>query len=368
MTLTESGSSTQGGNLQTRPNPTQMNSSNFRPAIILIAAIGIGVFAYLFHNRKDATPPGQKSEASSLPLIKCGFETWMGFSGFYIADQKGLFEKHGLRVQISRIEAQQDKNAAMARGDIDVMGATLDSSILSKGAGIPARIVYALESSPGNDAIIADNRITSFADLKGKKLAVEFGYVEHLLVLYVLQQNKIDVNDVQLVGMPNDQAVLAFKGHSVDAIATYEPLLSQAASRPDSHRLVDSSSLPRLFSTVAFASDKLATEQPAVLKAFIAALAEAEDYWKANPQEAIKAVALKWGIPESEALDAAGKTIPFSSSEQAKLLGDGVTAGTIVPLLKTCHDIWRSTGLLKADVDYAKLVDGSFLPSKPNAK
>jgi NitT/TauT family transport system substrate-binding protein len=183
-----------------------------------------------------------------------------------------------------------------------------------------------------------------------------------------LQQNKIDTKEVQLLGMPNAQAVLAFKGGSVDAIATYEPHVSQAASRPNSHRLVDSSTLPRLFSTVVFVSDNLAKQQPAALKQFLAALAEADNYWKANPEEAIKSVAPKWGIPEAEALSAASKTIPFSSDEQSKLLGDKATAGSVLPLLKTCHDLWRSTGLLTADVDLAKLLDASFLPPNLNAK
>src|ERR1043165_127348 len=125
--------------------------------------------------------------AQSSP-IRIAFNTWIGYSSFYIAEKEGLFAKYSLKVMPSVIDPLAEKNAAMLRGDLEGMGGTIDSSVISATSGLSAAIVMMFDRSNGTDGILVTDNVKTVKDLVGKSIAVEEGFVGQFFLLYVLEK------------------------------------------------------------------------------------------------------------------------------------------------------------------------------------
>ena len=82
--------------------------------------------------------------------------------------------------------------------------------------------------SNGNDMIVAKPGIKSVKDLKGKKIGLEVGLVEHLMLLNALKKNGMTEADVTLVNTPTNQTPQAFPSPTLDAVAAWNPNAGQA--------------------------------------------------------------------------------------------------------------------------------------------
>ncbi|MCP3981075.1 MAG: ABC transporter substrate-binding protein [bacterium] len=133
----------------------------------------------LFRGGDGGTDP-----ALSAQPIRIAFNTWIGYSAFYIAEERGLFDKYGIAVETSVIDPLQDKNAAIQRGTLDGMGGTIDSAIISSAVGIDGKVVMMFDRSNGTDGILVTEDIKTVNDLKGKRVAVEEGFVGHFFLLH----------------------------------------------------------------------------------------------------------------------------------------------------------------------------------------
>ncbi len=60
--------------------------------------------------------------------VKVAFATWVGYGPLDIAQDKGLFAKYGLDVELMIIDDESQYAAAMASGNIDALGNVLDTA------------------------------------------------------------------------------------------------------------------------------------------------------------------------------------------------------------------------------------------------
>ena len=107
---------------------------------------------------------------------------------------------------------------------IDANSQTLNDTLASVSGGAKQTIVLVNDNSTGNDKIIARDGIASVADLKGKKVAVEQGTVDHYLLLLALAEAKLTKDDIELVPLTTDAAAAAFVAGQVDAVGAFAPV------------------------------------------------------------------------------------------------------------------------------------------------
>ncbi len=100
------------------------------------------------------------------------------------------------------------------------------------------------DNSTGNDQIIAGEGINSVADLKGKKVAVEQGTVDHYLLLLALQKAGLTEKDIELIPLLTDAAAAAFVAGQVDAVGVFAPFTTTALERPGSKAIATSADFP----------------------------------------------------------------------------------------------------------------------------
>ena len=130
------------------------------------------------------------------PKLTLAISGWTGFAPLTLAVEKGIFKKNGVEVSIKKMPPA-NRHQAMAAGDVQLIATTVDTHILYAAAGVPVVQVLVLDSSTGGDGLVVKDDIKSFAELKGKSVAVQFGGVSQFWLAYLLKKNGMGLKDVK---------------------------------------------------------------------------------------------------------------------------------------------------------------------------
>lgn len=310
---------------------------------------------------------GNKTEnpAVQKPSIRIAFNTWIGYSSFYIAEEKGIFKKHGITVETKIIDPLAEKNAALIRRDLDGMGGTIDSAVVSAASGVKGRVVFMFDRSNGTDGILATEGIKTIADLKGKSVAAEEGFVGHFFLLYMLDKNGMSPSDVKLVPMTTDAAGAAFVAGKVDVACTWEPYLSTAKKRAGAHVLVSSAQIEPILADTLFMSDSfLASRRDDVIK-LVSALQEANNYWIAHTNECNDLVARRWKMKRDEVDGIMQTDELYSTQHQRRQFGVDGKEGDLRRYMGKCAELWFKAGVIKEKVNVDELIDDFAVKDLP---
>ncbi len=215
-----------------------------------------------------------------------------------IAEKKEFFEQEGITVEkVGTIQSSVMKTV-LASGDIDViLGWHTDTVIKSRLSGMDFKIIAAgsdaTRDHPHMSATVLENStIRSAKDLKGKKIGVSVilneGCMYYSLSDY-LKTAGLTVNDVELVTMPDSQQWQALKQGLIDVGILHAPYSGIAVNTGGRRLFTDYDTMNGAVSLV-ISSDRAIKEKPAALKGFVSAIAKAEDWTNAHPDEADKII------------------------------------------------------------------------------
>jgi NitT/TauT family transport system substrate-binding protein len=190
----------------------------------------------------SATPP-QAPEPTG-PALRIAYSDWPGWVAWEIAIQKGWFKEAGVNVEFKWFEYAPSMEAYSA-GKVDAVCVTNGDALVTGSSGAKSIGIVINDYSDGNDMIVAKPGITSMAQLKGKKVGVEVGFVDHLLLMYALKSAGMTEQDIKIKNVPTDQTPQTLKSGGVDAIAAWQPN-SGAALRlvPGSTPIFTSANVP----------------------------------------------------------------------------------------------------------------------------
>jgi NitT/TauT family transport system substrate-binding protein len=116
---------------------------------------------------------------------------------------------------------------AFRNGSIEAAFVSLDEVLSLAQSDLDPVILFVTAESRGGDAIVAHADVTSFADLRGRRVAVQVNSVSAYLLRRSLKMAGLDVADLQIVNLPPDRYRAAFMRRDVDAVVTAEPLRTQ---------------------------------------------------------------------------------------------------------------------------------------------
>lgn len=282
--------------------------------------------------------------------VRIGTQPWIGYGPWWIAKEKGIFEKHGLKVELVDFLEDKEVNAAFASGQMDAANLATHTAIKLYAVGLDLKILLFEDASYQADAVIAPSSIASIADLKGKKVAYEEGTTSDLLINYALQQNGMTLANITPVFMPASDAGSTMIAGSVDVAVTYEPYISAAlAENPDLKILYSAAERPGLISDVLAVRGNL---DPAIKKKLMDVWEEALAFYKSNPDEAKAIIAENVGSTPEELVTAFDGVQFYSIADnKAQLSGD---------LAKTLEDVAavaQSIGLFETAPDLSGILD-----------
>lgn len=305
------------------------------------------------------------SSLSAAPL-KVAYSDWPGWTAFAIAEQKGWFEDAGIEVEMLWFEYVPSMDA-FAAGQVDAVMMTNGDALVTGSTGAQNVMILVTDYSNGNDMVVALPGIKSLKDLKGKKIGVEIGFVDHLLLLNGLKKAGMTEADVELVNTPTDQTPQVLASGQISAIAAWQPnsgaaLKAVAGSTP----IYTSADEPGLiYDMVAVSPQSLARSRGDWVK-FIKVWDKIVAYL-ANPttrDDGIAIMAARAGVDPAEYADFMSGTQLVSLAEGAKFMSsmsggfDSVMGSTkIADEFNVANEVYAEPLDIKSYIDASLMLE-----------
>jgi NitT/TauT family transport system substrate-binding protein len=295
--------------------------------------------------------------------VKLGFSAWPGWFPWQVAQEKELFQTNKVSVSLKWFDNYVDSISALNDGKIDANSQTLGDTVSSIAAGKDLVVVLTNDNSTGNDQIIINENIKSVKDLKGKKVAVEAGTVDHFLLVLALKRAGMDIKDVQLVPLETSKAAAAFAAGTVDATAVFAPFTTTALKRPGSRALFSSKDFPGAISDHLVFTRKFVSEHPdkvqAVVDTWFATLNHINS--GANKAEDDAIMAKRAGVSMAEYKDYLDGTKIFDAEQNLDAFRPGKDNTYLPTAAVESGKFLFENGLIKTKVDTSKMFDDRFV-------
>jgi NitT/TauT family transport system substrate-binding protein len=308
----------------------------------------------------DTASSSGGSSSGAIPKLTIGYSAWPGWFPLAVAEKEGIFKDAGLDVDLKYFADYTASLDALVAGQVDVNAQTLNDTIFAVASGAKQKVVVVNDNSTGNDQIICDSSITSIADMKGKTVAAEAGVVDHFLLLQGLAKEGMTEKDIDFKGVKTDAAAAAFAGGEFDCVGVFAPFTVQAAERAGSHVLFSSKDFPGAIPDHLVATDDAAgnsTAMTALVKAWYLTL----DWIDAHHDEAVKIMADKAGLSETDYADFESGTTLFSAADAVNAFEDRADDPTSLPeMARRINPFLVESGLAKDEADLSDLFDSSY--------
>ena len=303
--------------------------------------------------------------AQAAPL-KIGYSDWPGWVAWQVAIEKGWFKEAGVDVKFDWFDYSASMDAFSA-GKIDAVTMTNGDALVTGAGGGKSVMILLTDYSNGNDMIVAKPGIKSLADLKGKKVAVENGLVEHLLLLNGLKKAGMKESDVKLVNAKTNEMPQVLTAKDVSAVGAWQPVAGEAMKGvPGSKAIYTSADEPGLiYDVLAVSPGSLKAhraEWQKVVKVWDKVVAYIDDP-KTQP-DAVRIMAARSGITPAEYLPLLKGTKLLSLDAGRKVFVKAEGFGSLYGSTKIVDAFNVANAVYKA----AQPVDSYIDPSLTNTK
>jgi len=266
------------------------------------------------------------------------------------------FSKEAIEVKWYELEGPATVEALAAKSVDIATSLNYVSAIITKANGKDIKVIANFSKFPKGIGLVArtDKDITTAKDLLGKKIALQTGTMLHEMLIRLLEQNNIDINSVEIVGMPSPDAANAVVQGQVDAAIIPEPLLTKTISSGEVKLLQTAEDLILGQSFIAVRTEFL-TQYPELVKKFL----QLHQY------------TLNWSdLNKEDALLLASETIQMPQQMVEKLYPKfdftlQITEADIENLKNSARFL-QDWGFIKKNIDIESLVedliDISYLP------
>jgi NitT/TauT family transport system substrate-binding protein len=257
----------------------------------------------------SAPAASQKPAVSTSPIaVKAAWNTiTANQSPAWVAQDKGLFTKQGLNVDLSFIQGSVAALPALAAGEVSILQTTPVAAVQARIKGLDT-VVLGDHIPFINQRLVAVQSVKSIQDLKGKTIgATKPGASDDFTLALVLKKEGLDPKkDVQIAYL-NDVPgqVTALSNGLVQAIVVSPPTNLTAAQAAKAHEVLNFYDLKIPYPGDGVASTRayVSSHHDVVVK-FLAAYVDAIAYIKANPDDAKQIVAKYTKQDNKAALDA----------------------------------------------------------------
>jgi NitT/TauT family transport system substrate-binding protein len=154
--------------------------------------------------------------------LRIGYSDWPGWVAWEVAIEKGWFKEAGVDVKFDWFDYAASMDA-FASGKLDAVAMTNGDTLVTGATGAKSVMILINDYSNGNDMVVAKPGINSVKDLKGKKVGVEIGLCDHLLLLNALKDNGMSEADVELVNSPTNELPQVLASADISAVVAWQP-------------------------------------------------------------------------------------------------------------------------------------------------
>ncbi|WP_185984478.1 ABC transporter substrate-binding protein [Aureimonas mangrovi] len=290
-------------------------------------------------------------------------------AAYYGAWEKGIFAEHGLDVTITRGYGSGDTVIKLASGSFDFGVADVGAVLTGRARqDVPVKVVSTLYShSPHSLFVLESSGITGFSDLDGKRIGITPGNSHRVYFPHIAEQSGTDASSINWVNMDGGAMATQLIAGNIDAAPFYSIhhyYQNKAAESAGESIVV----LPfveagfEIYAASLITSDRTIEERPELVSRFVAAVHEAFEWARDNPEEACELHVQR--VPEVAMDDCMGSlsaTLEFVFNDHSREAGLGTVDAE--RLATTWQAVAEAEGL-DLDWDPTQAFDTSFLPSE----
>ncbi len=343
-----------------------MKTLSTKTLVFLILLIGL-LFLTLGCGQEEGVRKGK------VPVVAVGSQ-WYGHIPVWAGIERGTFEKHGFEVSWRFIGKSMDRLNAISSGDAQFasLGQVAMLSAMAQGNN---RFYWVgnQDIAPGFEGLVAQPGITSFGQLRGKKVGLPFGSSVDLTARMLLKEQGLDPNkDVQLVNLEVGDVPAVFRAGNVDAAIIWEPGFSQLKEVEGATVLGMDTDTPvfKMFGTmtgpdVLILGKGWCDDDPARARRFLAAYFESLEWVKENPDSAAEIVHEKYIVQEVELIKKNLLRFVWQTLEdQKRVMSDEGIFGQTEYILQILHEEMKA---IPTKPDFRQWVPLHILPfDEPN--
>lgn len=265
----------------------------------LIAAAAASLLVLTSCGGGDDAPTDTEQEAAQdggeLTQISVGVIPIVDVAPIYLGVQEGIFEEHGLDVELTLAQGGAAIIPAIQSGDFDFGFSNMTSLVIAKSQGLPLQLVAPgpqTTGEPGSDfsslLVPEDSEAESIVDLEGQRVAVNtLNNINDTVLKEGMRQEGGERDSMELVEVAFPDMGGQLESGNVDAIMAVEPfatLAKDAGAReiysPYAQPIED------LMIAGYFTNTDKIENDPELVDSFIAAMKESQQFAEDNPEAA----------------------------------------------------------------------------------
>lgn len=273
------------------------------------------------------------------------------FAGYYAAEQEGFYKEEGINVRVVPGGAETPSIQIVAGGSEQFGVSGMSQLIEARAKGIP---VVALATTYRKNPLIwfgIDESIKTPQDLVGKKVGLTVGSNSDLLFRAMLKKNGVNIDDVNIVPVNYNLALLLEKKVDVyEGYLTDQPISVELAGYK-TYILNPSDYGIYFYGDTLFTTEKVIQENPDLVKRFTRATIKGWQFAHDNPERAVDYV-----LMYSDQLNREQEMRGMEASLEL-IQPDDKPVGTIeMDVVKQMQDLLVDYGILESPIDLDKLI------------
>ena len=231
--------------------------------------------------------------ASAEPFKVCWsiYVGWMPWG--YGAEQKIVdkwAKKYDIEIEVVQINDYIESINQYTAGQFDGCVMTnMDALTIPAAGGVDSTALIVGDFSNGNDGVVLKGKGKTLKDIKGQQVNLVELSVSHYLLARALETVGMKESDVTVVNTSDGDMVAVYGTKDVTAVTTWNPLLSEILSQPNSTKVFDSAQIPGEIMDLMVVNTATLNKNPALGKALVGAWYEIMATMNAGDKAAITA-------------------------------------------------------------------------------
>jgi NitT/TauT family transport system substrate-binding protein len=276
---------------------------------------------------------------------------------------KSKFKAAGLDVEIKLIRGSKERLEAFDSGDVDIMLLTVDYlanlAPIYKEKGVDLQAFLMVDWSRGNLGIVSKPNIRSIEALKTAKIVTTRNTPTHYFLLNLLKKSNLTTAEIDklksniVYATKTPLAGEMFQRGEVDAVAIWEPHLSQAAGNDKGRLLVSTATATNLIADVLFARADFLKSHEADMPKIVRAWFEGVKDLERDPAGSIATIAKSFKQTEDETRGVLSKIKPTNFADNRVFFGLEREDAPYNSLYDDASRVWQSEGVIKASLPAA---------------
>lgn len=279
---------------------------------------------------------------------------YVGWMPWDYGAQQGIVkkwaDKYGIAIDVVQINDYVESINQYTAGKYDGCTMTnMDALTIPAAGGVDSTALIVGDFSNGNDGVVLKGK-KSLADIKGQSVNLVELSVSHYLLARGLETVGLSEKDLKVVNTSDADLVAAFATPDVTSVVTWNPLLSEILTMPDSNKVFDSSQIPGEIIDLMVVNSDVLKANPKFGKALVGAWYEIMATMSA--QDA-KGKAAREFMAKASGTDLAGFEAQLASTKMFYTAKDAVAFTTSAQLKTTMEYV------AKFSFDHGLLGDGA---------